>query len=211
MTATAWLGVDPGMTDAGLVLRAGPDLLAWRVVHRGDDEGAVAGKRSALVGPAYLGRVAAAVDELVAIAEGGGYELRAAVEWMNAPSGFARGERRNLNPQNLTATALATGHALAHLTARGLDPVLIQPGHAGENMLITYPEQLVTPTERRSGLHRKSGRSNPISHAREAWDVAGHGPAELRRRDAVRAYEAGMRELRSQTRQAGPAGGGARR
>jgi hypothetical protein len=106
---------------------------------------------------------------------------------MNAPQGFARGGQAK--PRDLIGTAIVTGAIAGHYP----EAVLVPPARAGEGLLATYPDHLVTPTERRAGVHRKAGTSNPISHAREAWDIAGQGPSLWRVRDARRAFGRGQR------------------
>lgn len=184
MTATVWLGVDPGVTDTGLVLRAGPDLLAWRVVHRGVDESIAPGRRGIRVGPAYLAAVGAAMDTLTGLGEEHGV-VRVACEWVNAPEGHAK--RGHVQPRDLVALSIVAGYVVGHATS---DVTLVLPARHGQNPLVTYPAELVTPGERRQGLYRKAGEWTQVSHAREAWDVAGAAPATHRQAAALDAFHA---------------------
>lgn len=184
---TAWLGIDPGVSFAGLALRLGPELLGWKVVTRKDDESIAAGTRGLRVGPRFIRKILAAAAELIDVGVADGHTVRVAVEWLNAPVGFARdGARRQVKPADLVAVAIVTGAIVGAYP----DATLVPPLHAGQGLLVTYPEQLVTPTERRAGLNRKAGESAAVSHAREAWDVAGHAPAEARRAQALADFDA---------------------
>jgi len=175
----AWLGIDPGVTHTGLALRAGSDLHAFDVVTREVDESIAAGRLGLRVGPAYIRSVIHAADALYADAMTAGWTVRVAVEWLNAPGGHAKGG--HVAPRDLVAVAIVTGAVVSAYP----DATLVPPARAGQRPLSTYPEALVTDRERARGVNRPAGDSAAVSHAREAWDVAGMAPQIARLAAAV--------------------------
>jgi hypothetical protein len=191
MSAVCVVGVDPGRTSTGLVLLramtgAPPKLIAWSVVTRDLDEDVsmvAEAKRRIDVGPAYMGEVLREVDRLV---DAGAEAVRpgrvgVVVEWLVAPSSHLGGKQRMLAPVDPIGAGIVCGAVWGAVVAKGRCPVSrVRPGGNGSQLLVTYPDDLVTDGERRRGLHRPAGRSAEIRHARSAWDVALTGLRDVR-------------------------------
>jgi hypothetical protein len=168
VTAT-WVGVDPGGVGTGIVVRSGPDLLGWMVIERegDDDEG-----RSIGVGARTIQAITAAITTSLTAA-GPGAHL--AVEGVVPPTGFKDGRREPINPKDTIAAGVVLGGILAHFP----DAVVVRPNNHGRGTLAAYPDELITPAERRLGVNRPAGKSALRRHARAAWDTAGAGPLTL--------------------------------
>jgi hypothetical protein len=172
-----WIGVDPGATGTGVVARAGPDLLWWRVVERGADEDPIPG-RGVGVGSRYVHAVIAAVREAFEAVP----SARIAVEGVVAPGGWRRGRKDPIQPGTIVALGIVLGGVLAVWP----DALVVPPNHHGEALLVAYPPELVSPSERRLGLHRPARHSSALNHARSAFDVAGAAPGFARTVAAIR-------------------------
>lgn len=168
----ACVGVDPGGTFTGVVLRRGSELL-WHVVlvrEHDEDHGQGVG-----VGPGYLADVLAAARTArhqIAPAE----DVGIAVELVVPPTAYINGKKKFTNPKDAIATGLVLGAVLAHHP----DAVRVRPDHHGEGLLGGYPAELITPSELRAGLHRGALHGSVVSHARAAWDIAGKGALQAR-------------------------------
>lgn len=181
MTATVWVGVDPGYNDTGIVIRRGPHLEWHTIVHRDHDEATVDAKRGIQVGPRYGLALAAAVSDVVGRVwvEDDPEMVRVAVEDLAAPGGrvkAADGSQRLVQPRHLAGTA----KALAYVElAVSLHPkarlVRVPPAKHGQHLLRTYPDALVTAAERQHGTNRGARHNADVNHCRSAWDIAGGG------------------------------------
>jgi hypothetical protein len=175
------LAIDPGARYVGAVTRlrrAGTALADDQLVGRLVLD--VCGDARALTRD-NVRRVARRLDDdllLPALRECGRRALTVdvlvALEGLRPPTGFADGKRAALDPRGPMATALVLGALLGHSwPVPDEDLVLVPPGHNGAGALRTYPPALIGPAEARRGLDRPAGQSNPLRHARSAWDVAG--------------------------------------
>ena len=164
---TVWVGIDPGARWTGVVVRRRDSLLWHHVVDRSKSPDYLADVEVAIVRAAY------------AVAEA---DVWYAVEDVVPPCGFKDGRRQFARPADILALGQTLGwvrHVVLTLTSPSR-LVLVPPGGHGGNLLRLYPEALVSAAERRHGLHRVAPASSAVSHAREAWDVAGAAPRVAR-------------------------------
>lgn len=166
MTATAWVGVDPGSRDTAIVTRVGAELVAFAIIERVMDEAPGHG-----VGAAYIEQVCEAVDDarLAAVfdPEGRRRRVRLGIEGLVPPTGFRGGKVQFANPRDLIAVALVVGGLLRE----NPDAILVRPDSHGRRALITYPQAIVTPGEAARGLRRAAPQNTRMRHARSAWDI----------------------------------------
>jgi hypothetical protein len=149
------VGIDPGGSWTGIVVRRGADAIWVDAVHRGDEVGDAGWLTH------VLASLNAAMAEAASLQQGKGL---LAVEDVVAPNPHVR----VTNVAALLATAKVVGMVLAvHPTA-----ILVRPGGHGSAPLASYPPNLVGDRERAG-----SGR---LKHARSAYDVAGAGLAHWR-------------------------------
>jgi hypothetical protein len=106
VTVLAVVGVDPGGSDTGIVLRAADKLLAFDVVSRRAAAGEV---RAELPDGAYLCRVVDTVVRFSALTRG---STIVTIEGIKKPTGFAGGKRAPMNPMGLIATGMTLGAVL---------------------------------------------------------------------------------------------------
>lgn len=159
---TTWVGIDPGARWTGVVVRQRDALLWHHVVDRSKVSDYLADVESAVVRAMHAG---AEADS----------DVWYAVEDAVPPCGFKDGKRQFARPSDILALGQTLGWA-RHVVLTLTSPsrlVLVPPGGHGGSLLRLYPEALVSASERRHGLHRKAPASSAVSHAREAWDVAG--------------------------------------
>lgn len=162
-----WIGVDPGAKRTGLVLRNGADCLGWRTIVRAHTETEIG------PGPEYWTAIETGINDLTNAAHHAGIPTPLlAIEGITRPKGFVGGKREFADPTSL----IALGMTFAAIYNTHPEAVIIPPGGNGSGMLTTYPEQLITPGERRGGLRRKALGNSLVSHARSAWDLAGLAP-----------------------------------
>jgi len=149
------VGVDPGGSWTGIVVRRGGDAVWVDACHRGPS----------MTDAAWFGYLRQVLDAAVAEARSlaGGAGL-VAVEDVVAPNPHVR----VTNVGALLATAKVVGMVLTlHPSA-----VLVRPGGHGSAPLSSYPPNLVGGRERAG-----AGR---LKHARSAYDVAGAGLVQWR-------------------------------
>lgn len=164
-----WVGVDPGSRWTGVVVRQRDALLWHHVVDRSKVSD-------------YLADVESAVVRAMHAASDADSDVWYAVEDAVPPCGFKDGKRQFARPADILALGQTLGWA-RHVVLTLTSPsrlVLVPPGGHGGNLLRLYPDALVSASERRHGLHRKAPASSAVSHAREAWDVAGAAPRAAR-------------------------------
>jgi hypothetical protein len=165
---TPWIGIDPGATRTGLVLRLGTECAGWKTIERQEDETVIG------PGPMYWDEIEESLVYLqfVAVKMGAG-AAKIALEGVVEPSPFPgkRGEKRFARPKDVMALSMTFGA----IYTRHPDAVLIPPKQNGRGALSYYPDLLVSARERsdRRGMAREAGDSSLESHARSAWDVAG--------------------------------------
>lgn len=170
-----WIGIDPGHTFTGVVLRDGRDLLAHITLTRDTVESPIG------VGPRWWDEITEAIDvqqraAARAMSERGRTWGGVAIEGINVSTGFRDGKKQFAKPEHLMGLAATYGA----IVARYPDITIVPPGGNGSGMLAGYPEQLVTPAERRKGLMRKALKGSKVSHCRSSWDVAGLGERAVR-------------------------------
>jgi len=166
------LGIDPGARFTGVALVDGTPsplgcrdakLLAHAVIEAGGDES----EYFAAVG---LGLVEIMLDQGVTNLG------LVALEDVVAPSPHVRRKDGNsiIRPGTLIETAKVYGYVARWAAWADVELVPIAPAGNGSQHLGTYPDELVAPGERRlkDWRFRLAGKSNPINHARSAWDVA---------------------------------------
>jgi hypothetical protein len=182
--STVWVGIDPGATTTGLVVRRGDDLLGHLLVTRTVDEAVNPGNRGIPVGPHYGQQLAAAVRTAILQAHdvtGGAAPVHVAVEDLTAPAGRVRGQVQFARPVDLMAAAKALAYIeLAAHESPLCELVRVPADRNGRNWLSQYPPALVTARERAKGVNRPAEHNADINHCRSAWDVAGAGPAFAR-------------------------------
>lgn len=145
MTAAAVVGVDPGASTLGVVVRQGDLLLAWEHLGRG-----------VLTPPAvWIRQVLEVVHRHVDVSPG----VLVAVEGLTPPSShLGRGTQ-------VLAAYGATSLVLGALLRDFPDAIEVPPGGHGSAPLGAYPPQL-------RGARERKGRG-ALRHCRSAWDVAG--------------------------------------
>jgi hypothetical protein len=158
VTVLAVVGVDPGGSDTGIVLRAADKLLAFDVVSRRAAAGEV---RAELPDGAYLCRVVDTVVRFSALTRG---STIVTIEGIKKPTGFAGGKRAPMNPMGLIATGMTLGAVLAAYP----EALVVPPGGNGSLPIPAYPSALRPTSGRGAGADR-------LRHARSAWDVADLG------------------------------------
>lgn len=178
---TAWIGIDPGGRDTGVVALDRtrvdvPRLITGVVVTREVDEDTVDQTRGVEIGPRYLAQVLDAVDGAIAAVEC--VRVRLAVETVVPPNPHVtRRDGRSLtNPKDAIAAAIVLGAVLARWPVA----VRVPPSRNGAALLATYPPEFVTAGERRLGLNRPAQHNARVCHLRSAWDVALQGPGYAR-------------------------------
>ena len=169
MKSIAWVGIDPGARDTGIVLRFGPLCPRHTVIHNPAWTG-----EPSTVGAAYVAEVLAAVDEFIAAST---VPVKVAVEGVSKPCPHLG----ITDPSAILGAAIVLGAVVG----RWADAVVVPPGGNGSNLLRLYPAELVTPGERARGVNRPAGDSNLIRHCRSAWDVALAAPGVGRRSAAL--------------------------
>jgi hypothetical protein len=162
-----WIGIDPGHTWTGLVLRDGNEIVAQRTLERAQVEGSIC------VGPRWFDEITHAIDiqqrtAARAIQELGRTWGGMAIEGVEAACGFRDGKKQFARPEHLMGLAATWGA----IVARYPDITNVPPGGNGSELLVTYPEALITPAEKRKGLMRKALKGSKVSHCRSAFDVA---------------------------------------
>lgn len=137
------LGVDPGGTYSGIVLRDRVDVVAATVVQRGKDETMAS----------YIGRV---IDTAATYRYRTPVAGPVAVEGLNEPTP----QMGLTSVGGLIGAAQVLGGVLAHWP----DAIVVPPGGHGSAPLLAYPAALKGERERvGAGI---------LKHARSAWDVA---------------------------------------
>lgn len=172
---TAWIGVDPGATRSGIVLREGNTLHAWVVIVREDLETELG------PGPLYIQRLHRAINHIATVSRekdlGTPY---IAIEGARPPNSHHNGKVSFID----VVHPMALAYTLGAVHALWPDAVIVPPGGNGSGILATYPPAIVSAPERRMGLNRQAPSRSVVSHARSAWDVAGQA-ALLRRGGAA--------------------------
>jgi hypothetical protein len=147
------LGVDPGGSDTGLVIRQ-HDRLIWHTTVSGGWEPVLEALHRLPVDNVFFDAVA--VEEVV------------------APGGFRNGRRDPINVKGLIGTAEVAGAVAAWTwTEPTIRLLWIPPAHNGQGALDAYPDDL-RPSRGQGKGH------DALRHARSAWDVAGTAALELR-------------------------------
>ncbi len=181
---TVWVGIDPGSTITGIVVRRGDDLLGHTLVRRAVDEALIPSNRGIPVGPSYGQTLAVAVRHAILQAHeaaAGIAPVRVAVEDLIAPAGRVRGQIQGARPVDLMAASKALAYVeLAAHESPLCELVRVPADRNGRNWLSQYPAALVTDRERSKGLNRPAEHNADVNHCRSAWDVAGAGPAYAR-------------------------------
>ena len=169
MTARCWVGIDPGGSHTGFVIRDDDGLCHWHTVIDHDPDPMIAVHQLA-------DGVAAASLRLDYWS---GPDPVWAIEDLTPPKGRVGGVKVPINPGTLIGTGRALGALLnAVWTITGITPVLVKPDKHGKRALNTYPPDLIPPLGAKSATRRNAwaemaGQSSQIRHARSAWDVAG--------------------------------------
>jgi hypothetical protein len=178
-----WVGVDPGGSYTGVVVRHGDRLLHHQLVVRTEDEDVI---RGVGVGARYLADVLQAIVTARCSVPVDQHQLvQFAVEGVVPPSPhmkLADGRARRTNP----GPTIGTGMVLGAILGAWPNAVIVPPNNHGHGMLGSYPEPLVTAAEARRGLRRQAGDSSDIRHCRAAWDCAGRGPIHAALRSSRR-------------------------
>jgi hypothetical protein len=137
------LGIDPGGTASGLVVRDRRTLIAHTTIF-GD-----------LLDPHYPGMVVARIE---LACEG----CVIAMEDTSSPQWYSDGKAKPINLDGLRATERVAGAVLGRFSG----VILVPPGGNGQGPLEAYPEEL-RPTRGHGKGHDR------LRHERSAWSVAG--------------------------------------
>ena len=149
------LGVDPGQTSCGLVVRDGATLITHATVIRNKSW-----DRGEWVDHCLT-------EALDLLPESGGPHLTA-IEDVNTPNAYHEGRKQIISPVSAIETALLAGAFLAWRWYDDGPTVLVPPNRNGQGPLTGYPEPL-RPTR------GKGAGADNLRHCRSAWDVAGTG------------------------------------
>jgi hypothetical protein len=171
------LGVDPGERWTGVVLRRRDDLLDHVVIDRRKVD-----PTTEVVSDVYLWAAEEAIRDILhrhdLVGLTGTPALTLAVEDFTKPIGY-----RTIRPAQLIGMGVISGW----LRRAFPDSLMVSPiGNShGKYPLAVYPADLVSPGERRYAHRMKTWtkrapQNSGISHAREAWDVAGDAAHTLR-------------------------------
>jgi hypothetical protein len=171
------LGVDPGERWTGVVLRRRDDLLDHVVIDRRKVD-----PYAEVVSDVYLHATEDAVNDILGRHDlqglAGTPALTIAVEDFTKPIGY-----RTIRPAQLIGMGVISGWLRRAFPER----LLVSPiGNShGKYPLAAYPAALVSDGERRHAIRkrtwmREAPQNSAISHAREAWDVAGDAAHTLR-------------------------------
>lgn len=156
------LGVDPGARYTGVVLRDGDAPLYASTLVREKDR----------TDPVEWARLAVAtIREIHATVCPPGTPL--AVEGVEAPKGFANGQKAPINPGPI----LFAGVVLGAVAASWPNAVIIPPGKNGSRGKANYPTALVG--RRPADLPGSSNGAGTRDHEQSAYDVAGRGALVL--------------------------------
>lgn len=152
----AWVGVDPGGRETGVVVRHGEWPRSAVIVRRGGEDDVDGSWHR------YLAEVKDAVMDAWLLAEQLDDHVGTvvSVEWVSAPTGFKHGQRQPINLDGVIGTALVLGMLMEVWP----DAVIVAPAGHGSAPLATYPDALVAP-----GEVKGTGR---FRHCRSAWDIA---------------------------------------
>lgn len=156
----AFVGIDPGGRETGIVARHKGDLLYHSVIRRASE------------GPwpdsGYLAELVDGIDEAAQAALTMCGIVTIAVEGVTEPSPFIDGKKQFTNVAGLVATGVALGAVLIAFPAS----VVCPPGGHGSHPPAMYPPD-IRPAPNGRGHDRNR-------HARSAWDVAGAAPRQRR-------------------------------
>lgn len=154
------IGVDPGSRYTGLVVRLGNDVVDHAVLESTHDQG----NRRAIPPMTYVREVIAWVDALKAHVESFGHDVAVGCEGVKAPNMYHDGEKAPLTDP---ATHMGVAMVFSGVMVAFPDAIEVRPGGHGENLLRSYPAELIGPREKRAF------GSGILGHARSAWDIAG--------------------------------------
>ncbi|MDV6267049.1 hypothetical protein [Rhodococcus globerulus] len=166
MSDNVTLGIDPGARSTGLCVLSGGEILAHQTVTSEGD--IFPAQRRYVLAVLEAGAVLLQIHDVTHVA----------VETITRPSWHMKG-RAAADPTALLATAEVLGAVL------GVDwPVnvtQIRPNKNGSRPLGAYPDELISPAERRKkGWEHRIG-SGQLRHARSAYDVARLASSKLAR------------------------------
>lgn len=170
----AFLGVDPGGRETGIVLRRRDDLLGHDVVVRRDSLDVPDG--------AYVGHVAHAALSLLSRAGLSARDPGLVVVsedvryWPQSGGHFCPACRRKHNPASQRNMTGVLGAAVVHgsILARWSDAVVVPPGSRHGSLHDTaYPPE----------IRAKGKGKDRLRHCRAAWDASLHGETLFHRRE----------------------------
>ena len=168
------VGVDPGAEHTGIVVvcageRTGDlTLLNHRTVERGTVGGLLP------IPDSYFADVQTAIRNLILPAAEKGLITRlvVGVEVVHPPVFAPKSNLGIIDPGPLIAAAEVAGYTLAHWRDRAEAGYQVEPGGNGHGPYVSYPDELVTPQERRGDWQRRQAGDGAMRHVRSAWDVA---------------------------------------
>lgn len=173
-TPIAWVGIDPGPRSTGIAARIGTRLIGWTVIDRATIE-----PDADRPGYPTLRAIIEAVDRITDSI--GDQTWRVAVEDVVPPNAYHDGRLSIIDVTGL----LRTAEIIGFVEAAYPDVLRVRPGNNGSNALASYPDGLVTATERRYAITKRrllepAPQNSTLRHARSAWDVAGAAAHEAR-------------------------------
>lgn len=151
------LGIDPGSRYTAVVVRDGDVVLHATTLVRPEKMNSTDWALEVLVGVKVI------------LAEFPKVPL--AVEGINPPTGFHRGQKATLNPRDI----LRAGIVLGAIVATWPDITIIPPGGNGSNHYSHYPACLIG--RRPADLPGSTNSAGTRDHEQSAYDVAGKAVA----------------------------------
>lgn len=152
-----WLGVDPGGSHVGIVLRDRADLVDHITIERAKADKSMVSRDL----------IAATLTALRSMRERHGH-FDVAVEDINEPKSHIGGQKSLLKPRYYIGLGAVLGAVLAECPGA----VLVPAGGNGSGPLAAYPAPL------RPSRGNGAGKDG-LRHCRSAWDCAGAGPTIL--------------------------------
>lgn len=156
----AYLGIDPGAVETGMVLREGSNVLGYRLLRLPDYKNHPGPWQNPF--GAYLVDIVQHVTMFIELATAKDYAVKIRCEGVNKPNPHVGNKDgpRFIDPMPL----VDTGQVIGAIRARYPETLIVAPGGNGSNPLMTYPSILVGKRETK-GTGRKR-------HLRSAWDVS---------------------------------------
>lgn len=150
------IGIDPGAKYTGVVIRDGDAILHASTLVRKEAQDSTTW---ALAVIRDIKNILAEHTSLMPVA----------VEGINDPKGFHRGQRAAINPKDIIRAGIVLGAVIATWP----DAIVVPPGNNGSQHYTHYPADLIG--RRPADLPGSSNNAGTRDHEQSAYDVAGKG------------------------------------